>query len=502
MTTKYVEKYPDDYEEEYHRFSCAHFIKRLFDILFSVFGLVILSPFFIIITILIKREDAGPVFFRGPRLGFRGKVFQILKFRTMINSPESYLGARITAQGDPRITPIGQWLRATKLNELPQLWNVLIGEMSLVGPRPEDPNVAEHWPEDARREILSMRPGITSPASVAYYDEERLLGAKDFMSEYFERILPDKLRLDRLYVRHHTFLTDLDAIFWTLLILVPRFRKNKLSEGWLFGGPFTRLVRTHVSWFVIDFFLALNCISVVGLLWRADRPINVGFGHSIVFGIFIAFLFGLLNTVLGVKTVSWSRAAPEDALSLFFSACMVIIINYCLYYFLPITTLPRDFVLIVSLLILLACIVVRYRLRVLNGLAGVWLNLRQRGYGAGERVIIVGAGEGGSFASWLLNGADFRKLYSVVGIVDDDPAKQGRRYDGFKVLGTTADIPTLVSRYDVGIIIYAISKISQADSDRIQNICKNTGRKIVNISSLITILHLYFAGETEMDHVD
>jgi lipopolysaccharide/colanic/teichoic acid biosynthesis glycosyltransferase len=179
--------------------------KRAFDIAASFLGLLLLSPVFCLVALLIKRESPGPVFYRGPRVGLGGKVFGILKFRTMYECAASYQGPSITARDDDRITPLGKWLRETKVNELPQLWNVLVGEMSLVGPRPEDPEIARTWPEAARREILSVRPGVTSPASVVYRDEEKLLKSATVMDDYLKIMLPDKLRLDQIYVRSHRF---------------------------------------------------------------------------------------------------------------------------------------------------------------------------------------------------------------------------------------------------------------------------------------------------------
>ena len=497
MDTYYADQVADTAQKISASLVWSDFFKRVFDIVMSVLGLIVLSPFLVVVAILLKREGPGSIFYRGPRTGRAGKQFGILKFRTMYDRPESYLGARITAQGDERITPAGQWLRDTKLNELPQLWNVLIGEMSLVGPRPEDPEIVSQWPAEARKEILSVRPGITSPASVAYHDEERLLKTADVMTEYLERIQPDKLRLDRLYVRHHTFLTDLDAIFWTFIILVPRAGKGKLSEGWLFGGPFTRLLSSYVRWFVIDFVLALICTGALGLIWRADHPLNIGLEPAAAMAVLVAFLFGVFNTILGVKTVSWERAAPEDVLRLFFSAVLVIMINSAAHQYLPILLLPLDFVIVLSLLILMVCVVARYRFRLVSGVASRWVTLRSSGYGAGERVVIVGAGEGGSFAAWLLRRSDFQRMYSVIGIVDDDPAKQGHRYDGFKVIGTTADLPGLVGKYDIGVIFYAISKISVVDSERILSICKGTGRNVVVISSLMRSLQTHLAGGSD-----
>ncbi|HNZ14278.1 MAG TPA: sugar transferase, partial [Anaerolineaceae bacterium] len=118
------------------------FLRRTLDILAALGGLLFLAPFFAVIAIVIRRDSPGPVFYRGPRVGLHGKEFGILKFRTMYECPESYAGSAVTTSGDSRITPLGRWLRDSKINELPQLWNVLVGEMSLVGPRPEDPKLA------------------------------------------------------------------------------------------------------------------------------------------------------------------------------------------------------------------------------------------------------------------------------------------------------------------------------------------------------------------------
>ena len=137
--------------------------KRVFDFSAALCGLILLSPLFVLIAILIKRDSHGPVFYWGNRIGRNRRVFKMLKFRTMYETTESYKGLRITCKEDDRITPLGKWLRDTKLNELPQLWNVLIGDMSMVGPRPEDPAISKTWPTEIARELLSVRPGVTSP---------------------------------------------------------------------------------------------------------------------------------------------------------------------------------------------------------------------------------------------------------------------------------------------------------------------------------------------------
>ena len=473
---------------------CNAAAKRGMDLFFSALGLAVLFPFFVLIALKLKREEPGPVFYRGPRLGKDGKEFGILKFRTMYARPESYQGARITARDDKRVTPTGRWLRDTKLNELPQLWNVLVGEMSLVGPRPEDPQFAKRWPPELREEILSLRPGITSPASITYRDEEKRLGSQNLVSDYLEHIVPDKLRLDSLYVRHHTLLTDLDTLFWTLIVLLPRLGKSKVPESWLFGGPLTRFIRRYLSWFTIDFSLALGCITAVGLVWRARGPLDIGLLPAALLGVSLAFCLSIFNLLLGLKSVSWSRPAAEDVLKLALSCLLVGLSFLALHKGLGLgARLPGDFLFTACLLTLLGFVVARYRLRLLTGLASRWVFLRQSGYGAGERVLVIGAGEGGDFASWLLSRPDFRRYYQVVGIADDDPAKQGMRYGGFKVLGTTGDIPDLVERHDIGVLFYAIGQADPLDRERILAACRKTSLPLVLISEVIESLRQQFA---------
>jgi lipopolysaccharide/colanic/teichoic acid biosynthesis glycosyltransferase len=464
--------------------------KRQMDILVSALGLIMLSPFFVIIAFLIKRSSPGPVFFRGPRMGKDERPFSILKFRTMYETLESYAGSRVTGQGDSRITLLGKWLRDTKLNELPQLWNVLAGEMSLVGPRPEDLAIAATWPEDVRKEILSVRPGITSPASIAFHDEEKQLHAESVMDDYFEKIVPDKLRLDQLYVRHHTFLIDLDVLFWTIVVLIPRLRDYKIPEGWLFGGPVSRVVRRYMSWTVIDFVVGFLSIGLMGFIWRLGGPLDIGLWKAVNIAFLLALMFGLFNTLLGLKVVAWSHASAEDVFRLVISCALVTLTIVVLQFTIaPENFLPVRFMLAAGLLVLIGFIAVRYRLRLLTGLASRWITHRNTGYGIGERVLIVGAGEGGEFATWLLKRPDFSRHYTLIGFADDHPSKQGLRFDGLKVLGTTADIPHIVKQHDIGVIFYAISKISPSDSQRILNTCKKTGLHTVMLSDMLRTLH-------------
>jgi lipopolysaccharide/colanic/teichoic acid biosynthesis glycosyltransferase len=468
----------------------SHALKRLVDVLAAGLGLVILSPVLCLLSLLIKRDSPGPIFYRGPRMGKDGRIFHILKFRSMHECPQSYAGPCVTAGDDPRITPLGRWLRDTKLNELPQLWNVLAGEMSLVGPRPEDPEIAATWPEEVRREVLSVRPGITGPASVAYHDEEKRLSAVRVMDDYLEQILPDKLRLDQLYVRHHSFLTDLDALFWTFVILLPRLNQRSIPEGWLFGGPLTRLARRYLSWTLIDLCVAFVGLGLAGGLWRLHAPLHLGLPKAALLAALLALLFALFNSLLGLKNVVWSRAAAEDALGLFVSCSLVTLaVSGLQAVLLHGAGLPPGFLFSAGGLVLAGFVVARYRLRLLTGLASRWISLRGGGYGAGERALIVGAGQGGEFAAWLLRRPDFKRLYTPVGIADDDPAKQGMRFDGLKVLGAVADVPRIVQQHGVSVIFYAISRIDEADSQRILSTCNAAGARLVMLSEVMSALY-------------
>lgn len=164
---------------------------------------------------LIKLDDKGPVFFRQERVGYKGRPFRIWKFRTMVVDAEK-IGKPLTVGRDPRITRVGYWLRKFKLDELPQLFNVLVGEMSLVGPRPEVPKyVALYTPE--QRKVLDLVPGITDPASIKYRDESEILGrSPDPDRTYLEEIMPEKIRLNLEYAAHATVWSDFIIVLKTL----------------------------------------------------------------------------------------------------------------------------------------------------------------------------------------------------------------------------------------------------------------------------------------------
>ncbi len=194
-------------------------MKRLFDIVASGLGLIVLSPLFLILAIWIKLDNKGPVFYRQVRVGYKNKDFRIFKFRSMRMGADK--GSLVTIGGrDPRVTKSGYWIRKFKLDELPQLINVFIGDMSLVGPRPEVRHYVDYWTPE-QMHVLDVRPGITDPASIKFRNENELMEkAEDPEKYYIEVIMQEKIKLYLEYVEEHNFFYDLGLIFKTFLVIV------------------------------------------------------------------------------------------------------------------------------------------------------------------------------------------------------------------------------------------------------------------------------------------
>jgi len=197
-------------------------IKRPFDLIFSFVGISLFLPVGALIALIIKIEDGGPIFYIQERVGQGGRHFKMIKFRTMIRNADK-IGSAITIGNDSRITRVGRWLRRFKLDEFPQLFNVLKGEMSFVGPRPEVPKYVTLY-NDTEREVLNLVPGITDPASIIYRNENEILGKfGDPEKHYVEKIMPDKIRINLEYAKKANVLSDIFVILQTIGLL---FKKS------------------------------------------------------------------------------------------------------------------------------------------------------------------------------------------------------------------------------------------------------------------------------------
>ncbi len=197
-------------------------LKRLFDIAASIFGLIVFLPVYAVIAFLIKVKMPGPIFFRQNRVGRDARLFRMVKFRTM---KVNHGGSTISVKGESRITPLGATMRKYKLDELPEFWNILVGDMSFVGPRPDVPGYADILKGDDRL-LLSFRPGLTGAASIKYSNEEELLAEHDDPIRYNDEILyPAKVRINNNYVKNWSFFLDIKIILFTLL-------GKKLDDEW------------------------------------------------------------------------------------------------------------------------------------------------------------------------------------------------------------------------------------------------------------------------------
>ena len=197
-------------------------MKRALDVLLSAVALILLSPLLIVVAIVLRCTGEGCVFYRQPRVGYEGHMFHLCKFVTMLKNSPNLPGGVLTAKNDPRILPVGRILRATKINEIPQLWNVLRGDMSLIGPRPQAQEHFELFPEHVKREIIKVRPGLSGIGSVVFRNEESILATCDINPKdfYANDIAPYKGELEIWYVQHHSVAVDLLLILLTIQVVL------------------------------------------------------------------------------------------------------------------------------------------------------------------------------------------------------------------------------------------------------------------------------------------
>lgn len=205
-------------------------VKRIIDFFFSVIAILLFSPFLFLIAVWIKLDSPGPILFRQERVGKLGKPFLINKFRTMIVDAER-LGKQLTVGRDPRITRCGTFLRKYKLDELPQLFNIIQGEMSIVGPRPEVPRYVGLY-NDQQKQVLSVRPGLTDEASIKYRNENQLLeDAENAEQAYIEKIMPDKLEINQRYIQTLSFKKDFQIVVRTIIAIMERDQHTSKTKG-------------------------------------------------------------------------------------------------------------------------------------------------------------------------------------------------------------------------------------------------------------------------------
>jgi len=446
-------------------------LKRSIDFAIASVGLILLLPLFVLVAILIKLDTAGPVFYRQQRVGFGGRAFGIFKFRTMVPGADK-MGSRLTVKHDPRVTRIGQILRWFKIDELPQLINVLIGDMSLIGPRPEDPHfVAFYTPE--QRRVLSVRPGIVGPSQILGRDELESYpeGLKDTEAYYIQHILPDKLARDLAYVNSRSFAGDMLLLgrgLWATLrgAIKAKFLWRRRHRIALFGlDGLVVMTACYLAFMIrLEFrfpaepeFLVLPLL--ITLVVRSVSLMYFGAYQGV-----LAY-FGLWDLIALTKAVSVSA-----------------VLSGGLTYFAGLQSFPRSVFVIDWAMSLFMLAGLRYGLR-----AQVRQGWRRSGQRR-QKAIVVGAGSGGEqIARTLLE--DPLCPYRPVGFIDETPERWGALIHGVRVLGGAAELPLAITANGVQTVFVCMSDLSDHGAREVLEVCEQAGveyRVVPTLSDLLS----------------
>ncbi len=460
-------------------------IKRAFDMLGACMALVLLAPLMLLLAAWIKLDSPGPVFFRQERVGRFGRPFRIFKFRTM---QQGAAGLSLTVGADPRITRAGAFLRRTRLDELPQLFDVIRGTMSLVGPRPEVPRYVAMYPPQWRERLLSVRPGVTDFASVSYRDENELLAAaSDPEREYVEVVLPSKLRYSLHYVENPSLANDLRVLGLTLKTVVvpslplPRsmFGMNqsklwiRLDDAMSALSPRNRLLSTAV-----DAVVVLACWQVTYLFrlgferWQPGRP---WYDDYVSFGVVLIYLVSMALT--GVPRGLWRFFGFDDFKRLALACLMAGAVSMAAVLLARLVGVARAVLLLHPLFSLLALSLVRMAYRML------WEHARAHVDGLeveARRAIVLGAGEAGRR---LVATIHRRDGWTVLALLDDDLAKRGLRFGGVTVQGTLADLCFPHVLAGATHVIVAMPGASAQARERAITLARQTGLRVMSVPS-------------------
>ena len=427
-------------------------MKRTFDICMAALGLVLTAPLLAIISVLIKLDSQGPVIFRQVRVGQGFRPFAIQKFRTMaVDAPGT--GLPLTVGQDSRITRIGRILRKCKLDELPQLWNVLIGDMSFVGPRPEVPRYVECLRAEFS-EVLTVRPGITDLASLRYIDEASILAySSNPEEEYQLKVLPEKLRLAKFYIRHMSLRLDLAIIIQTLLHIarIPAvvFTHPELKAA--VDPPWTSLSSFIVRWrkpiiVVLDVSLIILA-NYFAFALRYDGSIPGSelraFEQTVLA---LVAIRGVAFALFGLNEGLWKYTSIWDLQNIIGGVLASTVVFYgWVHWVMGISSYPRSIFAIDAILLIGLLAGVRLPSRVLRD-KPIFQKKR--------KVLVVGAGDSGErVVREMKTRAEFN--CQPIGFVDDNVGLLNQRIHGVRVLGTVQDLPKIVERLKPEVVVVA-----------------------------------------------
>ena len=439
------------------------------DFVLALLGVVCLLPLFATVAVLIKLDSPGPVFFRQKRVGRDGTLFDIFKFRTMVQGAYA-MGSRLTVKRDPRITRLGKLLRWSKIDELPQLLNVLRGDMSLIGPRPEDPHFVQFY-TPAQRRVLALRPGIVGLSQILGRDEveEYPDGLRDTERYYVEQILPAKLARDLEYVDQATFWGDMALLVRGLWITVRgAFRARYLWRR-----------RRRIVLVGIDVVLAVSSYALA-LLIRFDWQWPTA-EYTLQTLTLVALVRPALLLYFGAYQTILSYFGLWDAIELVKAVTVGSVVAAGVTYFVGSQSHPRSVFVIDWALLLLMLNGSRYTLK-------TWLRRhpRQR-WQMREKVIIVGAGQGGEQISRVLID-DPAAAYRPVGFIDEAQERWGQRLHGIKVLGGVPELHLALSANGVRVVFVCLSDVAATTAREVAEFCASAGIECRMLPALSELL--------------
>ena len=463
-------------------------IKRLLDLLLGTVALLLLLPVMALVAVAVALDSAGPVIYGARRVGHGGREFTMWKFRSMARGADR-VGPAVTGAYDFRVTRVGAFLRRTKLDELPQLANVLAGQMSLVGPRPEAPTYVERWSSEERA-ILAVRPGVTGPTQIAYIDEEELLTG-DPDAAYEAELMHAKLAIDLEYVRTYSIRRDLLILWKTLvgILSAGERRSNRPRRRYTLGE---RLRSARAGPIILDALLAAVAAALaVGL--RIDR-------NNILAAVATYWVFVPLAAVVrpagfllaGAYMRVWRYPTVSDAALVVGSLAAGSLIMTLLIFvvmqpwaFPGTVGFPRSAIIIEFLISFLVLGGIRFASRIRQeGLEEAAGPLQA---GPPRPVLIYGAGEAGALLVREMRRNRALRLEPVA-FLDDDPAKRNQHIYGVEVAGTAADLPRVVAEREVADVIVAMPRIGGDRLRRIVALCESAGVTVRTLPAVDELL--------------
>ncbi len=446
--------------------------KRTIDFIVALLSFVLLSPFFLAIGVMIKLDSKGPVFFRQERLGRDGTTFRIFKFRTMISGAYRS-GARLTVKRDPRITKVGQLLRWTKMDELPQLLNVIAGDMSMVGPRPEDPYFGNFYTEEQRK-VLSVRPGIVGPSQIDGRDEVEQYpeGTEDTEKYYIEHILPGKLARDVAYVDSATFWGDIAYLFHgAFSVALSQIKADFLARS-----------KSRLALLSLDLGLMIGCYVLANFIhfdWQLPPKVWPYIFHTLFWIVVVKppvfIYYGIYQ-----RSTRWigrhDMAAIVKAVSV--SSALVVAVTY----FTGLQRHSRGVFVVDWALLTFMMTALRYVLR--HILVGASRGEEEKKY---VKVLVAGSGHGGeSILRSLLEDPGSR--FMPVGIIDHEPHRWGALIHGVKVMGGATDIAMAASTHGVQMVLVSLADLDPAVVRDIAEACEKLNMDYRLIPALSDLL--------------